>query len=333
MPGPDDGRIKSTPRLVATEGVVASLFSRWVTDPILQRSVAASGFYARFGVAAGDVAPIEHAYLKIFSVLADRRPHDTAALLRDYVVTFPDEADAVAAVARRTGLAWPLPEVPEIWLANDQFLTGTTLFDQYRALPRVHTFDLNAASLVDLAGVGGMSVELAGAIQQGAPYASLADLARVPVMTRAIAERFREMQSGMIAIREANAGDDIEAIDLMRLFRPVVLRAVVWILLAAAAAAWLYGRVRALRVWRLAVNGFAGSAASLVPAWILGAALQYGERPVEPALIAVAPIAALGLMAALWHVVRHRRARDAARVFAAWLVTAIPPLLVITPLA
>jgi hypothetical protein len=117
----------------------------------------------------------------------------------------------------------------------------------------------------------------------------------------------------------------------MRLFRPVLHRAAVWILLASAAAAWLYGRVRPLRIWRFAVNGFAGSAASLLPAWIFGAALQYGDRPVEPALTADVPIAAPGLLAALWHVVRHRSARDAARVFAAWLVTALGPLLVIAP--
>jgi hypothetical protein len=33
----------------------------------------------------------------------------------------------------------------------------TTLFDQFRALPRRHTFDLNAASLVDLLTVEGVT--------------------------------------------------------------------------------------------------------------------------------------------------------------------------------
>ena len=332
LPGAADGVPKPTPRLLATEGVVAALFSRWVTQPALQRPATDPNFYARFGTAQSAPEPIEHAYLKLFSVLADRGPTDTASVIRAYTETFPDERDAVADLVRSIGFAWPLPDAPEIWLANDQFLTGTTLFDQYRSMPRVHTFDLNAASLVDLSSVPGVRADLAIAIQRGAPYSTLADVEKLPGMPGAVVDRLRAMQSAMVAIRSANAKNDIESIDIARLFRPIFARAAGWMAVCAVVSGWLYGRVRRLRLLRLAINGIAAAFIGLVPPWFFGEAVQIGVRPVHPAMLTIVPLLMVGLAVGLWHLIRHRQPREAGRVMLAWTTTILPCLLITTPL-
>ena len=332
LPGTADGAVKSTPRLLATEGVVAALFSRWVTHPVFQRPATDAELYASFGTSSGDVAPMEHAYLKLFSVLAQAGPTDTAALIRAYVEMFPHERDAVADLVRSTGFEWPMPEVAEIWLANEDFLTGTTLFDQYRAMPRVHTFDLNAASLLDLTSVPGVSTDLAMAVQHGAPYSTLADIRRVPNIPDAVIERIRLMQSGMAAVRGANAKSDIESIEIGRLFRPVLARAAGWMIICAIASAWLYGRVRPLRPSRLALNGSAAAVLGLVPPWFFGEAIQIGVRPVHPAMLTILPLLLVGLVAATWQILRNRSYIEAGFVLLAWTTTALPSLLITTPL-
>ena len=332
MPGRETAPVKSTPRLLATEGVIASLFSRWMTDTALQQPAPDPAMYARFGTSIERVTPLEHAYLKVFTVLADRQPHDAVGVVRGYVAAFPRETDAVAALLRRTGFVWPLPDIPEIWLANDRFMTGTTLFDQYRALPRIHTFDLNAASIVDLLTIDGMSVELASGIRTGAPYASPDDLGRVPGVTSALIDRLRAMQRGMTAVREANAKRDIEQLSLASLFRPVLLRALIWSLVCVAGAAVLYRAVRPTRVWRLLINGLGVAVFGLLPAWVLGSALLIGNRPVDSAWFALLPIAVFGLPAAVWQLARHRRSSNAARALTAWALACLPALLITTPM-
>lgn len=332
LPGPEAGPVKSTPRLLATEGVIASLFSRWVTDPAMQQVAPSAELYTAFGIRAENVRPIDHAFLKLFWVLAKVRPHDAAEFIRGYITTFPAESDAVALLARQVSLSWPLGDDPEIWLANDTFLTGTTLFDQYRALPRPHTFDLNGASLVDLLTIHDVSIELAGAIQRGAPYTAVADLARVPGVTGPILERIRAMAAAMTAVRTARSHEDIESVNLVRLFRPVIVRAGVWMVVCAIAAAWLYGRVRPLPAWRLATNGVAASLLSLGPAWILGTTLQFGDTAPAPVILVFVPVVGLGLPGAVWHAVRHRSAAAAALVILAWALTCLPAWLVTVPL-
>ena len=238
----------------------------------------------------------------------------------------------MARLVRGIGLAWPVPDVPEIWLANDRFRTGTTIFDQYRAAPRTHTFDLNAASVVDLLSVGGVSMELASAIRHGAPYAALEDVGRVPGVTQDIVAELRGMQSAMAAVRQANERDDGESIDLMRIFAPVIWRVTFFIALASLAAAWLYGRARRVRLARRAANGLAASVVGLLSAWIFGAALQVHGHGADPALLSLLPVALFGLPGALWQVARRRPPAEAARVAAAWAIACVPAVLITTPL-
>jgi hypothetical protein len=286
-----------------------------------------------FGVRAADGGLLDVAYLKLFAVLADRRPRDAASFVRAYLSSFPDDAAAVEDVVRRSGLAWPLDPPPEIWLANDRFMTGTTVFDQYRAMPRVHTFDLNAASIVDLLTIGGVGPDVAAVLRQHAPYASLADVDRVPGVTDAIAARLRTMQDAMEAVRQANRHTSIEGLEPMRLFRPILVRVAGWMLICASAAAWLYGRVRPLSVWRLAMNGLAAALVGLLPALVLGAVLQIGDRPVSPGLLVFLPVVVWGVPAALWQLARHRSGRESLRVIGAWTLACVPSILVVVPVS
>jgi DNA uptake protein ComE-like DNA-binding protein len=332
LPGAAGAAVKSTPRLLATEGVVAALFARWMRDPVLRQPVKSEAFYERFDTNSSQVTSIEHAYLKLFAAMAERRTHDAASLVRSYAEMFPDEVAAVAGVVRDAGLTWPLPDAPEIWLANDRFMTGTSLFDQFRAAPRVHTFDLNAASLVDLLTVDGVTPDLARAIQQGAPYALVSDAGVVPGVTAAVVDRLSHMHDEMTRLREANAGADDESMNLMQILTPLLIRASVWILIGAAVAAWLYGRVRLIRPLRLAVNGFAAASLGLLAAWTLGAALQYGSGGIEPAILAFLPVLVFAVPGALWQLARGNSGGDAARVVAAWTVACVPAVAITQPL-
>ncbi len=65
------------------------------------------------------------------------------------------------------------PDAPELWLLNDALMTGTSLFDQYRTLPRPHTFDVNAATVLDWMSVPGVTREQATALVNGTPYQTL----------------------------------------------------------------------------------------------------------------------------------------------------------------
>ena len=69
-------------------------------------------------------------FLKLFAALHDGRPSTSADLLRAYARLFPADAADVDRVAREALLGQPLPDAPEIWLANDALQTGTSLFDR-----------------------------------------------------------------------------------------------------------------------------------------------------------------------------------------------------------
>lgn len=332
LPGETGAPVKSTGRLLATEGVIASLFSKWVIEPALGGPAPSADLLARFGTSLEELTPLDHAYLKLFTVLADARPHDAAALMRAYVEAYPHEAEAVGALVRGQGLSWPLPDVPEIWMANRAFSTGTSLYDQYRALPRVHTFDLNAASVVDLRSVEGVSTALARTILARAPYRTVEELTGVDGVTPGLVDRFRKMAEDMETVREDQRRQDAESIDLMQIFRPVLVRVGIWILAGAAAAGWLYGRVRKARVRRLFVNGLAAAALGLLATWVLGAGLEVDNRALAVTVLPLTPLVVFGLPGSLWMLLRRGDLRAAGAVLGAWALACLPALILTRPL-
>ena len=92
LPGAPEDALKAPGVLLSTEGVVAHLFWRLVTDRGLQQRYRDEDFYARFGVTASAVDPLDNVYLKIFHALHAGRAGDTVSFLRAYIAEFPDEA-------------------------------------------------------------------------------------------------------------------------------------------------------------------------------------------------------------------------------------------------
>jgi len=321
LPGSPEDPVKSPARLFATEGFVSALFWRWSASEALRSRYREPAFYAAFGTTPDAVDPLDNVYLKLFAALAAGRPQDAPSLVRAYVETFPDEAEAVGAVVAAAGAGWPLVLPPEIWLANDDFHAGTTLFDQFRAFPRRHTFDVNAASLVDLLTVEGMTRATAEAVLEAAPYGSLEDLRAVPGMTPALYSRLEAMAATMSKMRAGEIEESV-SLDLMGLLRQYLYRAAVWILVCAVASALLYRTIRRLRWLRLGLNGLAAAAVGLLVAWILA------PGPWAPLL----PLAIFGLPGAAWQLVRSRAGARPTRVLAAWALACLPALIVTQPL-
>jgi hypothetical protein len=320
LPGSPGGRSKSPAQLLSSEAAVSGLFWRWVTSATASRRPDPA-VLVRFGVTT-DTGPLEHAYLKLFASFADGRPHTAIAAIQSYRAAFPHEAAALDALVHDAlGAELPAP-APEIWLANRTFTTGTTLFDQFRALPRSHTFDLNAASLIDLLGVAGMTRSAADSILRGAPYTDVDRLRTLPGVAMDLAETLRKMEAEMRRIR-AEAVESTASLSLRRILMPYVWRAAGWVVFGAMAAAMLYRFVRRLGVVRLALNGLAAALAGLLTGWSIDSG--------SGLLALAAPLVCCGLPAAAWQLFRTRSGRAAARVLAAWLLAAAVPAALVRP--
>ncbi len=339
LPGLPGDPPKNAVQMASTEGVVAALFVRWVTDPRIQQRRREDAFYAPFGVASGDVGPLENAYLKLFHAFSVSRPSDVCEAIDGYKAAFPDEASIVDDVVRTISLGRSFARPPAIWLANDAFHVGTSLFDQFRTMPRVHTFDLNAASLVDLVAIPGVSRSTADAIRQHAPYRSLEELGRVSVVDGMLYQRFRALYDRSLAMR-SNPGDEESGLSLGAILRPYVIRAIILILVAGLLGAAAY-RVAVPRGWARAILDGLGAA---ILAFFLEIALEF---PVG-VLGAIAPPVVFGLPAAVWCLVfpartaralatrgsdNHHpgRLRSALAVLFAWALAPLPLVLLMTP--
>jgi hypothetical protein len=318
LPGDLQAPAKPASVMLATEGVVSTLFYRWATTDPIRQSYRDDGFYARFGAARSRVSLLENAYLKIFHVLFVTKAADTASFVRNYRSIFPDEAAPVDALVREVFLGQPLPDAPAIWLANRAFQTGTSLFDQFRILPRIHTFDLNAATMVDLLGVPGMRKKLAEKILGSLPYHDLEDLNRLaplpPGMMNTFAAMRQEMQRLAAGSEESEAG-----LSLGTIFWSYGRRALVVLALTSLLGTILYSRVRPARRWRSGINGLAASALALGIAWLTSG---------TPAVIALSgPVILFGLPAALMQLIRRRAWLPPARALLAWACAALPAVL------
>lgn len=320
LPGETEGPFRSPSRLRAIEAVTATTMVGLVTATAELDHRQGRAFYEAFGAAPEAVDPRANAYLKIFTVFAEDRAMDLWSFLTAYVRRFPEDAAAVLEVARRSGLDLDVAPAAEIWLANAAFSTGTTLFDQFRGVPRRHTFDLNAASLVDLLGVPGVDRRLAEAILRGGPYQGLDDLRRVGVTPDLLA-RFHEMAADMQRQRAGDMEDDA-SLNLTAIVMPGVWRALGWLVVGWLTAALAYASVRRLRPARLAANGLAASLVGLGVAWVFGPPWW---------VVVTVPIVAFGTPAVIWHLARRRG--GAVRVAAAWAAASLPALLLTTPLS
>jgi hypothetical protein len=316
LPGEASGPRKSQGRLLSSEGAVSALFARWVSDARLQTRGSDPGLYAAFGVDPESASPIELCYLKLFHAFDRHKPHDAASALRAYRDTFPEEAPIVDAVAGEIGFDPRFRAPQEIWLANDGFTTGTTVFDQFRALPRSHTFDLNAASLVDLLTVEGMTRATAEAILRAAPYSSVDDLRRVPETPPALRDAIAGMAARMTRLR-AESAEETVTLGLWSIFVPYARRAALWLAVTATVAAVLYTCVRSVPWWRAALDGLAAAFFGLAAAWLSDAGAG--------TIAWVLPIASFGAPAALWQLVRHRSTALGVRALAAWTLASLAP--------
>lgn len=306
LPGdPAASRMRAS-RLVAREGVVSALFYRLATTPQLQHTGSQS---------------LDDVYLRMFAAIREGR-YDAAAVVRAWLRLFPGDAPAVAAVVRNVLGELPGDE-PSIWIENPRLIVGTSLFDQYRALPRPHTFDLNACSIADLMAISGMTVDAARGIISGAPYRFAGDVRRVAAVSADLAATIETLSRDTQRAR----ADDVErsvALSLTSLLRPYLVRAAILLAIATCAGALVQRRVRRLRWMRAVLDGFAGAFIGLLVGW----SVDQGTG----VLAFIAPVLLLGVPASVWRAVRVRSASDGLRVFAAWAAAALIPALIVRPL-
>jgi hypothetical protein len=237
--------------------------------------------------------------------------------MRAWARIHPEDAADVMRVTQAALLGQPLPDAPEIWLANDAFLTGTSLFDQYRALPRMHTFDANTALRLDWLTVPGVAKEQADRLIADAPYRSLAALLDSPAMSASLRARIAAMASAM-GSPTAVGQDDEETLSL-----PAILRGYLWrlgaiVLIAVVTGALLARRAGVRRAWTAAVIALSATALVIALAWVIHSPPWY--RAAAPLVVGGAPWAA-------WRLARGHGAASAAQAVAAWIVATIPSLL------
>ena len=312
LPGDANGAVKPVARLIVTEGALSTFFHRWATNRELQQR--------NRDATRRDVTPLQNVYLKIFQVMATRKPQDARQLVAAYRETFPDEAPVLDSIVREVFHAESMDVPSELWLANTEFETGTTIFDQFRGAPRAHPFDLNAASLVDLTGVPGVSPALARAILQHTPYASLEELARVPGVSAELVSRMKTMAGGMAKLHEMPEDDLSMRVILM----PYVCRIALALLVAAIASALLYRFARLgtrPSVIRTIISGLGAALVGLLASWVTG----------YPLAAVVAVVVLFGIPAALWQSYKSRRLAAALTAIATWTAAALPAVIVTTP--
>ena len=318
VPGAPTGPPKPAAVMLSNEGAVAHLFWRFVSDPALQRRILDERTCAAFGVTTADLSPLENIYLKLFVAFFEGRPSTAADLLRAYVRRFPEDATDADRVVREAMLGQDLPAAPEIWLANAALMTGTSLFDQFRALPRRHTFDVNAASEFDWIAVPGVTRELAGQLVAHAPYSRIDDVLAVSGLGPDVKNRIVAMAKDMEALR-ARAASEEESLSLTTILLPYLWRLIAVLALTTAAGTWLARRAGARRWWSAAAVGLASSLLVIALAWIITSPPWYP---------AAAPVVLFGVPWSLWRLVRQRAPRAAAVALAVWAAASIPAVFI-----
>jgi hypothetical protein len=197
-------------------------------------------------------------------------------------------------------------------------MTGTSLFDQFRALPRRHTFDANAASELDWLAVPGVTREMAARLLAHAPYGRIDDVLAVPGLGPNVTSRIVAMATDMDALRARAAGEE-ESLSLSAILLPYVWRLMAVLALTTAAGAWLARRAGARRWWSATAVGLVSSLLVVALAWVITSPPWY---PVA------APVVLFGVPWSLWRLVRQRAPRAAAVALAVWAAASIPAVFI-----
>jgi hypothetical protein len=319
VPGDAAGPAKRATVMLSSEGVVAFLFWQVASDAALQRRYEPEGFYREFGATAAGITPAENVFLKLFAALHDGRPSTSADLLRAYARLFPADAADVDRIVREALLGQPLPDAPEIWLANDALLTGTSLFDQYRAYPRAHTFDVNAATLLDWRSVPGVTRDQASALLAAAPFARLDDVLASPAMTGTLRQQVTAMSAAMQRVRDRAAAGE-EKLSLWAIAGTYLWRLAAILGVTSILGAWLARRAGARRVWTSTLVAATAALIVIAFAWIV----------VSPWWMPIAaPVILGGLPWSLWRLARRQPGWSAARPIVVWALASAPALLVV----
>jgi hypothetical protein len=158
---------------------------------------------------------------------------------------------------------------------------------------------------------------------RAAPFASIDDLRRVEGMPAAVVARFEEMRRAIL--NPPTAGTEEEGkLTFRAVLMPYVWRAVaVWVV-CALIGGLLYGRVRKLKSWRVALNGIAAALAALLVGWTLDPGIG---------LVALAaPVALFGLPGAMIRGARTRSWREGLAVLGAWAAAGVAAAIAVTPI-
>ncbi|HYK89053.1 MAG TPA: hypothetical protein VE398_09795 [Acidobacteriota bacterium] len=320
FPGTPAGRPKPASVMLSTEGVVSSLFYRWVRDLELEGRYVDESFYSRFGTGRDSISPVENAYLKLFHAIHMGRSQDVTGVIESYKSAFPGESRIIDKILADVLLRQRPAKSVSVWLANPDFQVGTGLFDQFRSVSRVHTFDLNAATVVDLLGVPGMSRGLAETILKTGPYSSLADLERAPGMSTQVFDRFKMMAREMERINGNFEGSAMES--LPRIVMSYLWRALLVLALASISGGMLYRHIRQVELLRSLTNGLAISFLVVAFSWsVIGAEGILGY--LIPLLIFALPSTLFQLAMKRWKL--------ALPELVAWVAAALPAKLLTYP--
>jgi hypothetical protein len=317
LPGSPGSHRKPMGRLLSTEGVVSAFFCRWANSPTLRGRYLDERFYRAFGSSRGEVRPEENVYLKIFHTFYTRKPHDLAAFIRAYAETFPEEAAAADSVSGEILGEREIGSWPQIRLVNQDRRVGTSMFDQFRGLPRRQTFDLNSASVADLAGVSGVTPALAEEISRRGPYLTVDELARVPGLTPAVLDRFRRMEAKWGGSQESPGEENLS---IGGILRPYLIRAAMaWILASFLGAAGYLGVRRSCSARRAVLHGAGASFVGLLAGWIFVG--PSGLTALGGVLIV------FGLPAGIRAAISASSVRATLTAAAAWAAAALPAVL------
>lgn len=320
LPGTPAAGPKRAARALACEGAVAAFFSRWSTHEGLRQHWQDDAIYSRFGVSPAVLEPWQNLYLKLFVVLADHAPPDTRALVDAYRDEFPEEAAWIDDLVVETFHTGALPSAMSLWIRNRNFSLGTSLYDQFRSLPRPHVFDLNAASLVDLLAFPGIDLPMARSLRDAAPFDNLEAL---PGTSPSVQQHLQSAALSTAASPEVL--EDLEwNLDLRRILISFLRRALLFLSLAAFLGALLHRLVGRGRWGVSSLKGVAVAVFGLGAAWIIAA---------PPAIVAlVLPTLLFGFPETLWRLIRRGQGGRAIRALVAWFVACTPAALLVQPL-